>query len=613
MSRPASFPDWATGLSSPTDILEPSPSRKLVGFDVPRMKPNRETVNWLFRRVSEWLRHLADEELPIRLRRFSTLREGIEATVQGETFAVEEGGDRPLEPVWSVVEDTGRFCRGLATDGRTLFVSGQYLEARNPITGEILWTYASGGGAATTGGARVVTDGDVVVFLGGGASPDFSVYAAAPDLTGLPPGPLGVPQVGFLWSYNHGTAGSAVIRDVAIVSSVLVAVGGPSDGTGIVPAGRNVVLFNSSTGTLLESGELGSSTYSLSAVDAWRKGDAIVFVAGTDQDLSDDYQSGFSGPVFRGFWDLSVGFFPGVQSSPAVGPFGTVVDVWADSDAVYVATAPAQEFEWDLALIQPDDTPGTGANAWTIEAGSPPIVVATYTHTGAADPVSPETVARKLVESRNALAAGGNYFAKSYLFSAQGTKLRARRVRPQGETPDPGPLVGSSLNSLDGFLLPAVSNYIVWRLGKSSLVPDWRTGPGFEDGPDGIRARVAWVSELPPGDSDTPATRVVSIGDRVFVALDPLGSSDAATVMMLDATSGRLLDWRSDPSGSQALGLATDGVGVYLGLDVPFASGLDSIRRLDSGWRGRLYRRRNESERVGSGHGLLALPSEVSS
>lgn len=614
MSRPSSFPDWATSLSSPADILEPSPGRKAAGFDVVRMKPNRETLNWLLRRTSEWLRFLADEDLPTRLRRFATLAEGVEATDEGESFAVEEGGEELLDAGWSVVEDTGRFCRAIATNGRTLFVSGDELEARNPSTGALLWTYATGGSSIIPGGARVVCDGELVAFLSGGGGFDVTVYAANPDLDGLPIGPLGVPEVPALWSYNHGTSGSAVLRDLALVSGVLVAVGGPSDGGGVLPAGKNVVLFDASDGTILDSGDLGSSAYSLSAVDAWRHGEELVLVVGTDDDLTDDFNSGFAGPVFRGIWNQVDGLRASVQSSPWIGPFAAVRDVWSDGDAVYVATDPCQEFEWDLSQIRPDDDPGTGANEWTIEAGaSGPFTVATYSHTGPSDPVSAEFVARKLVASRNTLAGGGSYYAKSYLLVADGTKLRARRVRPQGAVPDPAPISGTSLHSLDAFGTPLVSNYVVWRLAKTSLVPDWRTGPGYEDGPDGSRVRVAFVSETNPGTFETAATRVVVIGDRVFVGLDPASSTSRAVLLALDARSGRLLAWRADPSGRPALGLSTDGLGVYLGLDVTFASGFDSIRRLDAGRRGRLYRRRGDTERTGSGHGLLALPSEVSS
>ena len=60
MTRPADYPDWATGASA--NIVEPVAGKKAAGFN-PSERPPAEYLNWWMKLVNDWIEHLDSDEL----------------------------------------------------------------------------------------------------------------------------------------------------------------------------------------------------------------------------------------------------------------------------------------------------------------------------------------------------------------------------------------------------------------------------------------------------------------------------------------------------------------------------------------------------------------------
>jgi hypothetical protein len=181
--QPTSDVHWADG-GVTGGVSEPTEAKKDNGYNF-KEKPSHEQFNWLLRELASrvtWATGDGTAEGAI-IRRFSTLEEGIAATVPGELFYVETGeipegadafiGDEILLP--SDITD-------LATDGELIIAAaGNIVYALNPGGLSTVWTRDLGAAVVC-----VDVEGDDVAAYAGGTmyrlarADGTTVHSAAP-------------------------------------------------------------------------------------------------------------------------------------------------------------------------------------------------------------------------------------------------------------------------------------------------------------------------------------------------------------------------------------------------------------------------------------------------
>jgi len=94
MTRPADYPDWATGASA--DVVEPTAGKKLVGW-VAGERPPAQYMNWLAERVRDYLQWLVDRPRQVLAQEF-LLEPGGNAPVWGDDHwaSAAAGGSQTL-------------------------------------------------------------------------------------------------------------------------------------------------------------------------------------------------------------------------------------------------------------------------------------------------------------------------------------------------------------------------------------------------------------------------------------------------------------------------------------------------------------------------------------
>lgn len=581
-TKPTTFPTWATGLSAPADIAEPDAPRKVLGFDVPNQKPPRKWVNWLFRRIGEWLEYFDETLTSFRAPVLDSVADGIESLAVGEPYLVRETVEG-VDATWSNVVGTGSNGVNAATDGLRVYVStASYTAALDPRTGDRLFDFEAVSAGIIPGGRCIATDGEVVVYSDGTPGSAFAQRSlacfAATEPPATPVNGDGFPFHNPLWTYNHGhTTPGGCIYDAAVSGGLVFAVGGRSDGAATTPTNHNFIVLNVADGSLVFSEDLFGAHSETRIAVVNRRGSVFdVYVSTDDADGFGYDLWQFGGHVRRYEFDAAGPTLTlrASNGSGERGPWNAVTSLVATREALFVGTEPCLEYYLDLRNLHPDDD-AAGPNTIDIESNG--FAIASWANSGATDPVTVENVLRDLIASWAALAAGGSYYAKSWQLIADGTTLVLRKVRKAGVAPDPDPLTIAIAHPLDSGVA-LYRGFNLFRLDARTLTESWRVSASTGFGADGAHQDLSGGG-FSDGDGRLQTTTALTAVNGLVVACVNNPANDRC-VLAFDAATGAVCDaWSATTTGG-ATGVASDGLACYVTNGVTFGSGDPSVHRI---------------------------------